>query len=417
MLPIASLWVSWLTGKSAGKPAGKCDGDPMPLTDLECRKAAAEDKPRKLADGKGLYLLVSRAGTKTWTFAYRDADGRQREIRFGEFPKVSLAGARKRRDEAREHIEAGRDPRNPEAEIEVTGPTFKEVAERWLNGQAPNWVAKHVDTVTTRLENDVFPLIGHKVARTISGADVLAIVRAIEARGSLNVSRKVRQTISQIFAYGIAEGSASTNPAADIKAAAKPAPRPRHHAKVTDLADFLRRVRSYDGEPTTALAIEMVLRSAVRTSEILMATRDEIVGDLWRIPSSRMKERQEHLVPLTPQMLDIIEKAKEISGGSKLLFPGDLDPNRPMSANTLLFALYRVGLRGRATIHGLRGTFSTAANESGLWARDWIEMQLAHSESNQVRGAYNSALYLAQRREMMTWWNFEIDKAISSLST
>lgn len=376
----------------------------MPLTDHECRTAKATEKPLKLGDGRGLHLLVSLAGRKTWKLAYRFQDA-QREDALGEYPAVSLAAARRRRDEARAHLADGRDPRKPDAS---TGPIFKDVAVRWLAGQAVNWVPKHAGIVTGRLETEVFPRIGRKVARTVTRQDILDIIRPIEDRGALAVSRKLRQTLDQIFRFAIAEGSADSNPAALVKGALKPQPRARHHRKVTDLVDLMRRLQTYDGDPLTPLAIEMVLRTAVRTSELRFATRGEVEGDLWRIPAARMKENREHLVPLAPGALRLLDRASRHAGDSALLFPGER--GKAMSENTMLFALYRMGLKSRATIHGLRGVFSTAANEAG-WNADWVEMQLAHVDDSSVRGAYNSALYLTGRRDMMAWWNEQVDAA------
>ncbi len=328
---------------------------------------------------------------------------------FGDYPAVSLAAARRKRDEARARLADGLDPEKPDAPPPVTGPTFKEVAVRWLERRVPNWVPKHAGIVTGRLQTEVFPKIGAKPIRSVERQDILDIIRPIEDRGALAVSRKMRQTLDQIFIFAIAESNADSNPAALARGALKPQPRARHHKKVTDLVDFMRRLHNYDGEPLTPLAIEMVLRTAVRTSELRFATRGEVEGDLWRIPRERMKENLEHLVPLAPGALRVLERAAAFANGSPLLFPGER--GKPMSENTMLYALYRAGLKSRATIHGLRGTFSTAANESGLFHPDWIEMQLAHIEQSSVRAAYNSARYLAQRRQMMTWWNERIDEA------
>lgn len=192
------------------------------------------------------------------------AGGRQKETSLGDYPAVSLAAARKKRDAARAAAPAGQ--------------TFKALAVMWLDRQIPNWVPKHADIVTRRLETEVFPVIGHMQIANVTGADVLGIIRTIEARGALHVSRKLRQTIAQIFDFAIAEDEVSVNPAVVIKAAVRPTPRSRSHAKVTDLVDFMRRLQSYDGEALTSLAIETVLRTTVRTSELRFAVVDEIAG-------------------------------------------------------------------------------------------------------------------------------------------
>lgn len=379
----------------------------MPLSDSECRAAAPKPQPYKMTDGAGLYLHVSPAGTKTWRMAYT-FDGHRRDDHFGQYPKTSLAAARRKRDQWRAHLADGANPRDPAGVVCPREDRFRAVAEAWMQTQE-HWRERHRNTVGDRLRQDAFPAIGDKPIRSITGADVLALIRAIEDRDALHSATKVRSYLKAIFAFAIAEGRAVSNPAVEIAPATR---RPRHHKMLTDIPEFMRRLHDYDGERMTAIALEVTLRTALRTSEIRAATRAEIETEVWRKPAAHMKRGVEHLVPMVPQVRALLNEAIRLGGTSTdLIFPGDLDPRRPMSENTMLFAMYRMGYRGRATVHGMRRNFSTAANESGRFDPEHIEVQLSHVDDDKIRSAYNAALYLPFRRRLMEWWNARIDEA------
>jgi integrase len=229
----------------------------------------------------------------------------------------------------------------------------------------------------------------------------------VEDRGALEVARRDLQHISHIFRYAIASGRAARNPAADIKGALRPQPRVKHRAALRerDLPEFFAKLQTYDGEEQTRLAIELVVHTFVRTAELRFAHKSEFEGDLWRIPAERMKMKREHIVPLSFQAKRILDRLMTVTSGNVLA---------PMSENTMLYAMYRMGYHGRATIHGFRGTASTILNESGLWNRDWIERQLAHVPEDKVRSAYNAAEYLPDRRRMMTWYSERLEELGSS---
>lgn len=381
----------------------------MALTDADCRRAPGGGKREKRYDGHGLYLLVTPGGRKSWHYAYRFR-GAAKDLSLGRYPATGLAAARRARVAARGALDEGRDPGAKAEAAEPTGIRFQQLAEAWLASRRPGWGDGHYDRTAARVRSNLILPLGHRVAADITPADCLAAIRAIEARGALDISRRSYQSLVAIFAFGKASGEVSSNPASDLGDALVARPRVRHHPKLAseDIPAFLRRLRDYPGAETR-LAIEMVLHTALRTSELRGGRWDEIERDRWRIPAERMKMPTEHHVPLTPATRDILRRARALHPGSPWIFPGR--GGSPISENTMIFALYRMGYKDALTIHGLRGTFSTALNESGKWHPDWIEKQLAHEERNKVRGAYNAAEYWPQRVRMMAWWSEHLTKA------
>jgi integrase len=365
----------------------------MPLTDAACRNAKPSEKPRKLADAGNLYLLVQPTGSRLWRMNYRFG-GKQKTLAFGKYPDVSLAEARLRRDNARLLLATGLDPADPKP---VDAISFEEVALEWLQARI-DWTPRHQSRVMTRIEADIFPQFGHIAVSKLEAPMILAALRKVEDRGSFEMAKRLRQAVGQIMRYAIATGRASRDPAADLKGAMKPSPRVRHMAALRekDLPEFMAKLAAYDGDLRTRLAIEVVMHTFVRTGELRTARWSEIEGDIWRIPADRMKMGREHVVPLTPQTLALLDQLRaEPTDGFVC----------KMSENTMLYAMYRMGYHSRATIHGFRSTASTILNESGLWSPDAIERQLAHVPGNVVRSAYNAAQYLPERKRMMEWWS------------
>lgn len=391
----------------------------MPLTDLDCRNAKPRDKDWKLLDERGLYLLVRAGGTKVWRMKYQ-RDGRERAITFGAYPEMPLSIARARRSTVKQILLDGGDPSATPAPSDPApaGPTFKQVATEWHEGRKDSLNPAHEQRVWSRLQRDVIPHLGHRPIGEIDAPEILEVIRKVEARGAMDISRRMRQGCGQVFRYAIANGWAKRDPAADLRGALKPKPRVRHMARLADreMPDFFRRLSRYDGERLTVLALRFTILTWVRTSETRLATWAEFEGldgpePLWRIPAGRMKMHREHLVPLSRQAVAVIREL-EAMRCSDFVFPHDRKPRHlPMSQNTMIGAMYRMGYRGRATVHGFRGLASTVANESELWKEDWIEMQLAHDDEDEVRAAYNSALYLSPRRRMMQWWGDRMEAA------
>jgi integrase len=388
----------------------------MPLTDVACRKAKPTARPSKLSDGGGLHLLVDRKGGRYWRVAYRFA-GKQKTLALGAYPTVSLADARTARDAAKRRLAAGIDPSQARKDEKraarlSTENTFEAVAREWHANQKGGWTSGYANHVLVRFEADVFPQVGSRPIAEIEAPELLDMLRKVERRGALEIAKRLRQTLGQVFRYAVVTGRARRDPAADLKGALKAAGRQQHHKAMPreDLPGFLRALATYDGEPRTRLALRLVALTFVRTTELRAARWDEFdfAAGEWRIPDERMKMRTPHVVPLSRQAIGALTELRAIAGNSQFVFPSK-GAEGFMSNNTMLYALYRTGYHGRATVHGFRAVASTLLNEMGFH-HDWIERQLAHDERNKVRAAYNHAQYLTERRRMMQDWADHLDR-------
>jgi integrase len=382
----------------------------MPLTDTAVRNAKGLAKPRKLSDGGGLHLLVNPDGARYWRMAYRYR-GRQKTLALGVYPAVSLADAREAKDAAKKLLARELDPsqvrREQRAAARISAKnTFEAVAREWCENRLAGWTSRYHENVVARLEADLFPEIGFRPIAEIEAPEVLAALRKVEKRGALEIAKRLRQTAGQIFRYAIATGRAKRDPSGDLKGALKAAGRQVHHKAMPreDLPEFLRALSTYDGEIRTRLALRLAVLTFVRTTELRAARWSEIDFEAaeWRIPAERMKMRTPHVVPLSRQALAAFAELRTIAGASEYVFPSPTIEGF-MSNNTMLFAMYRMGFHGRATVHGFRAVASSLLNEMGFQP-DWIERQLAHDELNKVRAAYNHAQYLSERRRMMQQW-------------
>lgn len=375
------------------------------------KSAEASTRSRKVADGRGLYLLVTPQGSKLWRFDYRFG-GKRYTLAFGNWPDVSLNQARSRRERARKCIAAGRDPRI--SKLPIVHP-FEDTARAWYEANRAAWTPRYAKLVLGRLEADVLPHLGREDIGKIEAPRLLEVIRNVEARGAIEMAKRIRGHCSEIFQYGIAEGKCSRDPANDIRRALRKSPPQvhRHALPPSEFPDLLRNLSRYDGEEVTGLALRFTLLTMVRTQETRLARWSEferIDGSepLWRLSAERMKMSREHLVPLSQQAVAILRRLRERSPDSQFLFPAH-STTGVMSENTMLYALYRMGYHGRQTTHGLRRCASTILNESGEFPADWIELQLAHSDRNRTRVAYNAALYLPHRRKMLQWWADFVD--------
>ena len=398
------------------------------LTELAIKNAKPSEKVRKLSDGGGMYLLVHPNGSKYWRMDFR-FNGKQKTVALGIWPTDSLSIAREKREQAKKLIKQGINPvddrkekkrqkEQKEDNDEKETYTFEFVALDWMKRQNPTWTVKHANDIKRGLEIHIFPYIGDRLINELGTRDVLEVLRKIEKQGKYEAAFRARQRCEAIFRYGIITGICQKNPASDLRGALTP-PKKEKQASITpsELPDFLQKLDLYDGYPITKLAMRFVIYTFVRTSELRLAEWEEMnmshEKPVWKIPAERMKNRRELIVPLVPQTLNLLKNAKEISAEGKFVFPGQNNHNRPMSENTLLYALYRMGYHSRATVHGFRSTASTILNESGLWSPDVIERQLSHVEANKIRAAYNYAEHLDERRRMMTWWADYLDKLLS----
>ena len=305
-----------------------------------------------------------------------------------------------------EGIDPGVSKKKKHAEREQAENTFRAIALDWAETYGARWTESHRGRVVASLEADAFPALGDLPVKEITPPMVLEVIRAVESRGALDVASRVLQRTSAVFRYAIQTGRASYNPAADMKGVLKTR-KVEHRSAISqgELPDFLKKLDSYSGDPITKLALRLIVLTFVRTGELRGARWEEFDVDQgeWRIPAERMKMRSPHIVPLSPQALAVVEELRPLTGQFDLLFPSQRDQEKPISENTLLYALYRLGYHKRATVHGFRALASTILNETGF-RPDVIERQLAHVERNKVRAAYHRSEYLEERQKMMDWW-------------
>lgn len=387
----------------------------MPLNARQIETAKPQDKEYKLTDGAGLYLLIKPNGAKYWRLKYRVA-GKEKKLSIGVYPDISLAEARLKREEARKIVASGGDP-SEQKQVERQAKkinidnTFKAIALEWHEYKRPNWSKGYAEDLMEAFENDIFPDIGKRPIAEIKPLEMLTSLRKLEKRGVLDKLRKIRQACNQVFRYAIVTGRAENNPASEL-ASALPPPKATHypHLLPDELPDFLRALSTYSGSKVTQLATRILMLTGVRTIELRQAEWKEFDFEkqLWEVPKERMKMRRPHLVPLSNQVIDALQQLQAVTGRYNLVFPGRNDITKPMSEASINQVLKRIGYHGKATGHGFRHTMSTILHEQG-YNTAWIELQLAHVDKNTIRGTYNHAQYLEQRRGMLQWYGDFVD--------
>ena len=389
---------------------------PKSLSDAQARNAKPRSKPYKIADGEGLFLLIMPSGSKYWRLKYFFA-GKEKVLALGVYPEINLADARERRAQARKVLAAGNDPVEVKKEAKrvatlKSANAFEIVAREWFEKRKHEWAASSAKTMLARLEQHILPKLGQRPIADITAPEVLAMLRVVEERGTLETARRVMQIAGQVFMYAIATGRAERNPVPDLRGALK-TPVTKHYSflKAIELPLYLKNLDAYDGSLQTKLALRFLLLTFVRTTELRGTQWTEIDWDKaeWRIPAERMKMKELHIVPLSRQAVAVLRELEKHSGNRQYIFPNQHNPATFMSENTMLYALYRMGYHSRTTGHGFRSTASTILNEHDFRA-DVIERQLAHCERDTVRAAYNHAQYLPERRKMMQWWADYLDE-------
>jgi len=389
----------------------------MPLTATQINQAKPRDLRYNLKDENGLYLEISPAGSKLWRVRYW-FKGKENRIGLGPYPHIGLAEARKRCLEIKGQLVDNIDPVKKRREEkferqEAESSTFSKVAQAWLSKHKSAWSPGHAETVTQRLESNIFPYLGDVPIRSITAPQLLEVLRHIERRGALEVARRVRGICSQIFRYAIVCGLSEQDPAAPLVGALQ-SPAKNHYASITDpkeVGRLLRAIDKYHGSQIVFCAFKLSPLFFVRPGELRQAEWKEfdLEANEWRIPKEKMKMRNPHIVPLSRQAREIIKSLQPLTGHGQYLFPAMTTSKRPMSDNTINMALRRIGYsKEEMTAHGFRSMASTLLNEQG-WNPDAIERQLAHNERNNVRAAYNFAEYLPERRKMMQAWADYLD--------
>ena len=386
---------------------------PSKLTDAKVKNAKPKDKPYKLSDGGGLYLLVNPSGSRYWRLKYHFLD-KEKTLSIGVYPDVGLASARQVTLSAREEIAAGKDPSREKKlnKLKNQNNTFEEVAEDWWNNQKGGWTSDHARRVWISIEKEIIPKIGKITISEITAPECLDIMKRVESRDALDVASRVKQRMESIFNYAISIGKATHNPVIHLTGVIKV--RKIKHMKALpekDLPNFLKDLEtSQKLTDVVRYALQLIVHTFVRPGEIRYASWEDI--DLkkneWRIPATKTKMKREHVVPLTKQSIAILKKIKKISGDFPYIFPGYRDHLKPISENALTYGI-RKSLGYDATAHGFRTLASTMLNEASF-PPDAIERQLSHIEQNKIRGAYNRYEYIKERVKMMEWWSEHLEK-------
>jgi len=397
----------------------------MPITDVKARQAKPAERAYRLPDGRGLYLEVRPTGAKFWRYRFELPPGRESIYTIGEYPSVSVAEARSQREWARDQVRAGVNPtiaRGAEQRRAAAdaGETFKVVAEEWIGQNRDRWTTGYTSQLAAIFTADVYPEIGALPIRDIAAADVLAMLRQIEARGATTIALLARQRCSSVFRYAVATLRADFDPTGALQGALKRKP-VRHHPHLTreQLPALLDKIEAYGGYLPTRTAMRLLLLTFVRTGELRQAEWTEfdlegerfgLGGPAWVVPTERMKMRRPHIVPLARQAVALLDELRPITGGQRYLFPNLRSGGTCMTITTINRALERMGFGGQFSGHGFRGTASTALHEMG-YPSDHIEAQLAHARSG-VRAAYNHAQHLPERRTMMQAWADMVDQIV-----
>jgi integrase len=392
------------------------------LSPVACKNAITSGASiRKMHDGQGLYLWVYPDGKRYWRLRYWQGN-KEKSLSLGVYPGVTLKDARIKRDAMQQQLRAGLDPSAERKAAKRTRKLaaanfFEAVALEWLEKRGNTWSERHAWNVKQRLEIDLFPSLGSRPIAEIDAPELLETVRAIEKRGSHDLAHRVLQIAGQIFRYGVATGRCARNPSADLRGAlTQPKRKNQNAVGREELPALLKAIARYDelGDLQTRVALQLLALTFVRTNELIGAewTEFDLDNAMWTIPAERMKMKAEHLVPLSKQTVAILAQLKTMASHSRFALPGR-NPAVPMSNNTMIFALYRLGYKGKMSGHGFRAVASSILNESGLWSADAIERQLAHCERNAVRGAYNRAEYLPERKRMMQWWADYMDSLVN----
>lgn len=384
----------------------------LKLMETQIKNAKPKDKAYKLYDGDGLRLLVRPSGTKVWQYPYT-LHKKSNIYTIGQYPEIGAAKARQMRDEARKLIQSGIHPVETKATHKLpegAKNSLGAIGNEWLDKQI--WVKKHKSNITRQLNQDIFHYIGNRPIRSVTRQELYTALKRIEDRNALDVAKRTAQHCVQIFDFALSKGQCENNPAIGLsKTIKKCQTKNRAYLKEDQVPDFLKKLEHYSGSEKVKLAMKLLMLTLVRPGELRGARWVEFNFDKaeWRIPAERMKVKREHIVPLSKQALGVIERLRHITGNAELLFPGN-DATKPISDVTLTKCLIILGYGGEATAHGMRATASTILNENSF-NRDWVERQLAHLPKDKIRAAYNHALYLAERPEMMQWWGDYLEKA------
>jgi integrase len=389
------------------------------LTDPQLKNAKPKEKPYKLSDGKGLYLEVMPTGSKLWRLKFKQANGKENRLTYGNYPAMSLAAARIEREKDRDLLGAGTDPRESRKETyrlskDAAAQTFEKLAREWHTKRRSTWSDKHADKILRRLEVDIFPEIGAMPIGTIEHRHMMAALHKIEARRALEVAHRVKAFCARIFSYANQQGIKNSNPAADLKDVLIPV-NPGNYAAITpdELPAFLKAISSNEARlyKPTRIAVRLMMLLFVRTSELIETPWSEIdlENEVWIIPWPRMKMgkrkvkpvKVDHQTCLPRQGWQLLRELHALTGRCKYLFPNQRDHERPMSNGAILMALRRMGYQGKMTGHGFRSLAMGVAKEKLNYRHEVPNRQLAHKSTDTLGEAYDRSAFLDERKKMM----------------
>lgn len=399
-----------------------------PLSDIQVSKAKPKDKDYKLTDGGGLFLLITPSGGKLWRLKYR-FDGKEKLLSLGQYPAVSLAEARKRREDDRKLLANGQDPVAVKKTVQQAAAvsaasTFAVVAGEWFQKRKPEWVESHAVSVKGRLDNYILPAFGSKPIAEVTAADVRTMLLKIEARGTVEAAKRVKVICGQVFRHAVAHDLITHDPSAALKPSELfRKVEKRHFAAITDpkeLAPLLRSIEGYSGSIETRCALRLLPMLLMRPGELRHLEWSEIDVDAAQIniPAEKMKMRSAHLVPLSKQALATLAEIRPLTGSGKYVFPSTRSAERPISDNTLNACFRRMGYdKDTVTAHGFRATARTMLDEVLGFRPDMIEHQLAHAVKDPNGRAYNRTAFVEDRRRMMQHWSDYLDslKAVAKV--
>lgn len=395
----------------------------MKLTDIQIRNFKASDTPKKYSDGAGLFLLIKPSGSRLWQMKYRFG-GKEKVYSIGPYGVkgsggVSLQEAREKCSKAHKLLREGIDPSVHKQEAkreleEASRNTFELVARDWHSKNKHRWSDDHGAKLLRRMEKHIFPYLGRSAVKHIKPPNVLTMLKIIEGRNTTEILHRVKQTTEQVFNYAISHGLCENNPVTPLQVALKPHKEKNYpRISASELPNFLARLEEIQANPVFKLATRILLHTFVRTKELRYCTwaTVDLENKLWRIPAEIMKMRQEHLVPLTPQVVGIFEDLKQYSSGrpTDYLCPSQHRQKHPMMCeNNINNLIHRMGYKGQMVGHGFRGLASTTLHEQGF-STDVIERQLSHADSNRLRGRYNKAEYMEERTKILHHWSSYIE--------
>ncbi|WP_028765338.1 integrase domain-containing protein [Shewanella colwelliana] len=386
------------------------------LTATQVANAKPKDKEYNLADGRGLSLRVKTSGSKFWLFNYtRPITKKRANLGLGTYPDVPLAEARKRREAARELLAQGIDPQHHQQQLKEAVKndaenTLRSVTDTWFEIKKQKVSKNHGQKLYRRLELYLFPALADTPISTLTAPQVIQVLKPAEAKGNVETCKRVISWLNEVMTFAVNTGLIHSNPLIGIAAAfGVPEKRQMPTLKPAELPEFMEALSYASIKLTTRCLIELQLHTMTRPAEAAMAKWTEIDFEqqIWVIPAERMKMKREHIIPLTPQVIALLQRMQPISAHLKYIFPADRNPNNHTNTETANMAIGRMGYQGRLVAHGLRALASTTLNEQGFDA-ELIEVSLAHVDKNTVRAAYNRADYIERRRELMCWWSGHI---------